>query len=197
MPQTLDNGIVVPINSDGYNLTGDLATMGGKTNAATVCVNQAARDALTVFTGRLCARLDTGALEMYNGTAWVPVNPGAGTSYTLASPSGFTVAGTCYVTPMSNGTHRVEVDLSIGRTGTSFALTGATTPQSLGTVLPAAAIGASNTKGFGTYLNGAGSGPIPVQLNVVPSTGGLEIRSQSAVTWIVGAACFANCTYYI
>lgn len=80
MPQTLPNGIPVPINSDGYNLTGDLANMGNGTNVIIPVANQAARDALTAVTGMVVVRLDTGAFECYLSGAWVPVTQIQGAS---------------------------------------------------------------------------------------------------------------------
>lgn len=71
MPQTLANGIVVPINADAYNLTADLATTGNSANVIIPVANQAARDALTPTAGMVVCRLDLGwALEIYDGTTW-------------------------------------------------------------------------------------------------------------------------------
>jgi hypothetical protein len=72
MSQTLDNGIVVPINSDGYNLAADLATMGGKSNVITNVASQTARNALTTYSGRTVRRTDLTpqVLQTYNGAAW-------------------------------------------------------------------------------------------------------------------------------
>lgn len=71
MPQTLANGVQTPINSDAYNLTADLATMGNSANVIITVANQTARDALTLYAGLCVCRLDLGwALEIYDGTAW-------------------------------------------------------------------------------------------------------------------------------
>lgn len=70
MAQTLDNGIVVPINSDNWNLAPDLATMGNKTNAVTYCPDNAARDLLTKFVGRAAWVASTGILQFWTGTRW-------------------------------------------------------------------------------------------------------------------------------
>lgn len=70
MAQTLDNGIVVPINSDNYNLASDLATMGNSTNAVTYCVNIAARDAVTKFTGRTVWVASVGQIQVWTGSRW-------------------------------------------------------------------------------------------------------------------------------
>jgi hypothetical protein len=104
MPQTLPNGTVVPINSDAYNLTADLATMGNSSNVVYPVANQAARDALTPTAGMVVLRLDTGAIEAYLTGAWVPVTQVQG-----ASPYMFH-AGTVNVTvPVGNGAGTASV----------------------------------------------------------------------------------------
>lgn len=72
MSQTLQNGVVVPINADAYNLTADLATMGSKSNVIITVANQAARDALTAYAGMCVCRLDlpTAPIERFDGTIW-------------------------------------------------------------------------------------------------------------------------------
>lgn len=71
--QTLQNGIVVPTNSDPYNPTADLATMGLKSNVIIPVTTQAQRDALTgKFNGMTVRRIDLGGdLQWWNGTIWV------------------------------------------------------------------------------------------------------------------------------
>lgn len=74
MTQTLDNGIVVPVNSDAYNLTPDLATLGKKANVITNISSLAARTALntTDVANRTIRRLDVGgSLEYWDGTQWI------------------------------------------------------------------------------------------------------------------------------
>ena len=70
--QTLANGIKVPTNSDPYNLTGDLATMGDTTAVVIPVATQAARDAIPgKFVGMTVRRIDLGgALQWWNGTSW-------------------------------------------------------------------------------------------------------------------------------
>lgn len=96
MPSTRDNGIQVPINADAYNLTGDLATMADTANVATVCVNQAAMDALTDRNGRLAVRVDLGyALYANDGTNWnaVPLATPFGHMGRIAGNFGLTTTG--------------------------------------------------------------------------------------------------------
>lgn len=71
MPQTLDNGVIVPVNGDAYNLCPDLQTMGNAVKGITPVTNQAARDALTTFAGRTVWRIDTKQYEVYDGTSWL------------------------------------------------------------------------------------------------------------------------------
>lgn len=70
--QTLQNGIVVPTNSDPYQLTTDLAGMGAAANVIIPVATQAARDALTnKFVGMTVRRTDLGgALQWWSGSAW-------------------------------------------------------------------------------------------------------------------------------
>jgi hypothetical protein len=101
MPQTRDNGIVVPINSDDYNPTQAMADLADSANVATVVANAAARDALDTFPGRLIYRLDTNRLESYTGSAWS--HSGGGGPYAAAAGvSSFTMNGTATTTTTVN-----------------------------------------------------------------------------------------------
>lgn len=71
MAQTLDNGVVVPVNADAWNLTTDLQTMGNSVKGVTPVANQAARDALTLFSGRVVWRQDLKQFEVYDGSTWL------------------------------------------------------------------------------------------------------------------------------
>ena len=70
MSQTRPNGIKVPVNSDAYNLTADLATLADTSNVPVLCATQAARDALTLYNGLTVYRTDLGLTQRYNGTKW-------------------------------------------------------------------------------------------------------------------------------
>lgn len=73
MPQTRDNGTVVPVNSDPYNPTDDLADMADSLFVITPVSSDAQRDALLKFVGRTVRRLDkSGSLEFWDGTQWIP-----------------------------------------------------------------------------------------------------------------------------
>lgn len=68
MPQTRPNGTIVPINSDEYNPTGDLATMADSIHVVTTVADQAARDLLTPYIGLQVCRLDRdGWIQTYTG----------------------------------------------------------------------------------------------------------------------------------
>lgn len=79
MPQTRPNVIKVPVNSDGYNLTADLATMADSANVVIPVPNAAARDALTPYVGMAVTRQDVPGqpIEIYNGSSWDRVGPRA------------------------------------------------------------------------------------------------------------------------
>lgn len=73
MSQTRPNKAVVPINSDAYNLTADLATMGDSLNVVIKVASQAERDALTLANGLVVSRGDkAGRIEVCDGTNWAP-----------------------------------------------------------------------------------------------------------------------------
>lgn len=68
MPQTRPNGTVVPINSDEYNLTPDLATMADSIHVNTTVADKTERDALTPYLGMQVTRLDReGWIQTYTG----------------------------------------------------------------------------------------------------------------------------------
>jgi hypothetical protein len=71
MPQTLDNGVIVPVNGDAWNLTADLATMGNSIKGITPVANQAARDALVTYSGRCAWRQDLLQFEIWTGSTWI------------------------------------------------------------------------------------------------------------------------------
>ena len=91
MPQTRQNGVQTPTNSDAYNLTADLATLADGVRVFK-CASQAARDALTgLSAGDIAIRNDlAGVLEVYDGAAW---QRGSG-SVAPAAGSGWALAGT-------------------------------------------------------------------------------------------------------
>ncbi len=97
MAQTRPNGVIVPINSDGYNLAPDLATMGDSSNLVVICPSLAARDALTLYPGRTVWRQDLNVIQVYNGAIWSSVALG---------DTGWLTTGLTYgngFTPLSGG----------------------------------------------------------------------------------------------
>lgn len=77
MSQTLYNGAVVPTNSDGYDLTADLAEMCMSLNIPIPVSNQAQRDGLaalaggTLQAGTMVLRKDQSMfVEKWDGTSW-------------------------------------------------------------------------------------------------------------------------------
>lgn len=71
MPQTRPNKITVPVNSDAWNLAGDLATLADSTQVVIPVASQTERDALTKANGLVVSRGDIGGLiEVCDGTTW-------------------------------------------------------------------------------------------------------------------------------
>lgn len=195
MPQTRDNGITVPINSDAYNLTADLATMADTAKVVTVVSGSTARNALTKYEGRLVYRTDTTQLESVVGGSWRD-----GTrSYSPLSPTGWSASGDITVTP--EGTRkRVVADLVVTRTGGDFVL--ATTSWSvLGTdesVIPSAARGTSPVKYLSAPVVNVGGGASTYNANVTYNpTGAVSIRAVTSFTLTTGAFFTINVAYYI
>ncbi|MDQ5861282.1 MAG: hypothetical protein M3536_03360 [Actinomycetota bacterium] len=72
MPQTRANKITVPVNSDAYNLTTDLAAMADSANVVIRVSSAAERDALVKVAGLCVTRSDLGGLiEVCDGTNWL------------------------------------------------------------------------------------------------------------------------------
>lgn len=87
MPQTRQNGAVVPIGSDPYALTQDLAALADSLNVETIVTNQAHRDRLTPHEGMRVVRLDlNGITETYINGDWV----GSGATNVVTFGSGWT-----------------------------------------------------------------------------------------------------------
>jgi hypothetical protein len=158
MSTTLDNGTVVPVNSDAYAPTADMATMGNSLGVITNAANATAMNALATFTGRTVRRLDlNGELYWYNGSAWQPQNPHSEWTFAASGIPSATTWGTGaltndatpttdtgFVTTPSNdhltlrdaGTYSVELSGSFGvaTTGRAFyqiAFTNGGTPTSV------------------------------------------------------------------
>jgi hypothetical protein len=120
MTQTRPNGIVVPINSDAYNLTADLAAMADKANVVIVCASQAARDSLTVVTGMVVIRTDLpGApFEKWDGSLWRrsgsqtwQFDRSASTDSTFTTANTNLVSGTITAAPAGN--YRIDAVCSL------------------------------------------------------------------------------------
>ena len=192
MPQTRDNGIVVPINSDAYNLTADLATMADTAKVVTIVSGATARNALTKFEGRLVYRTDKSQIESVVGGVWRD-----GTrDYAPLSPTGWSSSGTITVTP-EGPKRKIIADLVITRTGGAFVLDNASW-NVLGTdesVVPATAAGSSPVKYLSApMVGGAANYNVNVAYN---PTGAVSIRAVSSFTLTTGMFFTINVAYYI
>ena len=192
MPQTRDNGIVVPINSDAYNLTADLATMADTAKVVTIVSGQTARNALTKFEGRLVYRTDKSQIESVVGGVWRD-----GTrDYAPLSPTGWSSSGTITVTP-EGPKRKIIADLVITRTGGAFVLDNSSW-NVLGTdesVVPASAAGSSPVKYLSApMVGGAANYNVNVAYN---PTGAVSVRAVSSFTLTTGMFFTINVAYYI
>lgn len=189
MPQVRDNGIEVPINSDEYNLTADLAKMADGANVVTVVANTTARNALTPFEGRQVFRLDIKQIESYVDGGWR-----TGTIHnTPLSPAGWSVTGSISVTP-EGVKRRVCVDITVTRTGGQTTLV-ASSWSLIGTVIPSGAVGTSSVKYLPILLTG-GTNHITAGAALNP-TGALSFRSFSDFLVTTGSLFSLNAVYYI
>lgn len=197
MSQTRPNGTVVPINSDEYNLTPDLAKMADSANTLVPVANVTARNALpALYPGGALPiptqvfLQDSGGTEIWDGTRWL------GTEVpTPLAPTGYSASGS--VTVESKGTRkRVTVDITITRTGADFTVSAGAGFSGFGQIIPSAALGTANPKYLVVLMSGAGmNGSTGVTLNPVDGTMG--IRGLSAYTWVTGGLFTVNCSYYI
>lgn len=92
--QTLQNGVMVPTNSDPYNLTADLAAMGSSSGVVIPVASQATQDGLTKLLGRVIIRTDLNSQPMFrcDSTNWLQITGIQHAEYT--GPAFTTTAGT-------------------------------------------------------------------------------------------------------
>jgi len=195
MPQTRDNGVVTPINSDEYNLTADLATMADTSNVVTIVAGQTARNALVKWEGRLVYRTDKAQVESVVGGQWRD-----GTrDYAPLSPTGWSASGTISVTP-EGPKRKVIADLVITRTGGDFVLS-TSSWSILGSdesVVPVAARGTSPVKYLSAPVVNVGGGAATYNANVTYNpTGAVSIRAVTSFTLTTGSFFTINVAYYI
>jgi hypothetical protein len=126
MPQTRNNGAVVPVPSDVYNPPADMATMADSLDVVRRVSSQAAQNALTdLRVGTTIVRTDlTGQpLLTYNGTTWIyaapEVHPIPGNNRgivkgdeALATTNGFSVGFIQFPTPFPNACRSITLTAS-------------------------------------------------------------------------------------
>lgn len=190
MPQTRDNGIVVPINSDEYQLTQDLADMADSAPVVTVVANSTAQNALDKYEGRMVYRMDTAEVETVVGGVW---RPGTRHILPLNNIAQWSISGKFSVRP--HGTQRqVTADLVVERTGGDFALSESAW-SSIGTIVPASVQGSSPVKYLSCALVG-GSNNYTVNVSFNPA-GAVSVRAIASTTFTTGAFFNINVVYYI
>ena len=112
--QTLENGVVVPTNSDPYNLTDDLGNAFKQVPGAVRVSSQAQRDALTKYTGLRVQRMDLPGHpdDIWDGSAWLPLSPAV-----LSFSANYRQAGTWFLDALRPA--------SVSRIGRRVSLSGA------------------------------------------------------------------------
>ena len=151
MTQTLKNKVVVPTNSDEYNLTADLATAFLGANVVIPIGSSAERTTLQtagVMTGQCIIRTDLPGqpIETWNGTKWLDYASG-----NIALGGLYQAFGAGYGTPGYEKlpTGRATLMCMIGTTGTTITMT-ANTAYLLGTIPSAIAPAADELYNPGT-----------------------------------------------
>jgi hypothetical protein len=151
MTQTLKNKVVVPTNSDEYDLTADLATAFLGANVVIPIASSAERTTLQtagVMTGQCIIRTDLPGqpIETWNGTKWLDYASG---NITLGSL--YQAFGAGYGTPGYEKlpTGRATLLGMVGTTGSTITMT-ANTQYLLGTIPSAVAPAADELYNPGT-----------------------------------------------
>lgn len=151
MTQTLKNKVVVPTNSDAYNLTADLATAFLGANVVIPIGSNAERTTLQtagVMTGQCIIRTDLPGqpIETWNGTKWLDYASG-----NIALGSLYQAFGAGYGTPGYEKlpTGRATLLGMVGTTGSTITMT-ANTAYLLGTIPSAIAPAADELYNPGT-----------------------------------------------
>jgi hypothetical protein len=150
--------MIVPINSDAYNLTADLATTADSTNVIVVVANQTVRDALTLKSGLTVYRQDLDWWERYNGSVWRTV---AGATLQSLSTADATWSYNCQLLThyAVTGEKYCSFQLIVARTGGgAFNVNTSAWTQLFTNLVPTGYRPTDNITVSGTYeFNGLGS----------------------------------------
>lgn len=184
--QTLKNKVVVPTNSDEYDLTADLAAAFLGANVVIPIGSAAERTALTalgVMTGQCIIRTDQPGqpIETWNGTKWLDYASG-----NIALGGLYQAFGAGYGTPAYEKlpTGRASLIGMIGTTGSTITMS-ANTQYLLGTIPSAIAPAADEL-----YNPGTGSAMGNKCTLYVRSNGNIHFESSSGFVSIAQAAFF-------
>lgn len=186
MTQTLKNKVVVPTNSDEYDLTADLATAFLSANVVIPIASTTERNALTalgVMTGQCIIRTDLPGqpMETWNGTKWMDYASG-----NIALGSLYEAFGAGYGTPGYEKlpTGRCSLTGLIGTANATITMT-ANTQYLLGTIPSAIAPAADEL-----YNPGTGSAMGSKCTLYVRSNGNLHFETSGGFTSIAQSAFF-------
>lgn len=202
MSQTRDNGGVVPVNSDAYNLTADLASFADSLSVITNVISQAQRDALTKYNGRTVRRLDIAQapLQWWDNSASIWRSHALGQIASAATAAGANVVGISLnnlleVTPTVETGRLIEVRAYIDGSASVNSMYVAYTLARGGTGTSGTPIRTA-TKAYAIAGNGEGmelsarytttaAGPLRFNLQgqvTVPATGTQTMTGQSSLT---------------
>ena len=142
----------------------------------------AERDALTgsaLWTGRVIYNTTTGALEVYNGSAWVSIaQPGAWTAWTPAITQGVAVTSTTTMAGYVRNGRIIHANFKLAATSNGTA--GSVIAMSL-PVAPKVP-GAGTTMTIGTaYMSLAGTGQLNALVTVSPAFGAIAVFLRSDI----------------
>lgn len=197
MPQTRPTKVTVPVNSDAYNLAGDLATMADSIKVTIPVASQAERDGLAAqFPGGVLPNptyvarndLTDSPVEQWNGTAWRRVTE---ESVAWASMGAWTTPDG-YISRRWNGSKWLVRCIGHFVLSTNSPFTLATGLSAIGSPVPAGWKPApANAYGIGAYSNNTPTyqGPIIAQID---TNGQLSIATMSGTLNVV-----QNCQIYI
>lgn len=199
MPQTRPNKMKTIVNSDGYNLAPDLATLVDSANVIIPVANQAERDGLAALMGTLLVptmvyRADLNAYESWNGSTWdrvVTATAAAGVTDTF-----WTITGGLVKT-VTAGLTQVTASLLLVRSGANIGVSVSGNTLIVG-LLPSGYRPPGNFSLVGSVTDGSDARYAEPEL-IVNNGGSLVGRSTSggSITIATGYKLYITGTWFL